>query len=149
MTDPMAPDDILRACGYLEAVWREDETDTAALGRHEPGERPTAVLLTELGESIMQFLLPGQAGIHDGMGDQELAAAAEKMRTDPTVRVSRVLLETLQALAPTATAAQTEIIARALISYLLAVSTATENDVLPLLGHLRQAALQRGSDPSV
>ncbi|GGT69418.1 hypothetical protein GCM10010207_79970 [Streptomyces atratus] len=89
MTDPMAPDDILRACGYLEAVWRDAETDTAALLRHEPGETPTAILLTELGENIMQQLLPAQAGIHNGMPDHELAAAAEKMRTDPTVQVSR------------------------------------------------------------
>ncbi|MGW2113252.1 hypothetical protein [Streptomyces sp. NPDC001948] len=143
MTDPMAPDDILRACGYLEAVWRDDAGDTAALLRHEPGESPTAVLLTDLGESIMQQLLPAQAGIHDGMPDHELAAAAEKMRTDPTVQVSRVLLETLKALAPTATPEQTEIIARALISYLVSISEATENDVLPLLHTLRQGALQR------
>ncbi|MGW1412210.1 hypothetical protein [Streptomyces sp. NPDC002403] len=148
MTDPMAPDDILRACGYLEAVWRGNEADTAALLRHEPGETPTAVLLTDLGESIMQQLLPAQAGIHDGMPDHELAAAAEKMHTDPTVQVSRVLLETLKALAPTTAPDQTEIIARALISYPLSISKATEDDVLPMLDTLRQAAIQRSSGPS-
>ncbi|MFJ2884110.1 hypothetical protein ACIPJN_38680 [Streptomyces sp. NPDC086796] len=82
------------------------------------------------------------------MPDHKLAAATEKMRTDPTVQVSRVLLETLKALAPTATPDQTEIIARSLISYLVSISEATEDDVLPLLTTLRQAALQRSSDPS-
>lgn len=148
MTAPIAPDDILRPCGYLEAVWRGNPADTAALLQHEPGETPTAILLTELGESIMQTLLPARFGIRDGMPDNELAAAAEKMRTDPTVQVSRVLLETLKALAPTTTPDQTEIIAHALISYLLSISKATEDDVLPMLDTLRQAALQRGGGPS-
>lgn len=139
----MAPDDILRACGYLEAVWRNDAVDMAALLQRGPGETPTPVLLTELGENIMQLMLPSQFGVHDGMPGQDLAAATEKMRTDPTVQVSMVLLETLKSLAPTATPHQVEIIARALISYLLSISKATEDDVLPMLSVLRQSALQR------
>jgi hypothetical protein len=68
------------------------------------------------------------------------------MRTDPTVQVSRVLLEALKAFAPTATPDQTEIIARSLISYLVSISEATEDDVLPLVNTLRHAALQCSGD---
>ncbi|MFB7852370.1 hypothetical protein ACFC34_35885 [Streptomyces sp. NPDC056053] len=144
----MGPDNILRACGYLEAVWRGDTTAAAALMNHEPGETPTPVLLAELGDLIMQTLPPAQAGIHDGMDKTELAAATEKLGADPVVRVSLVLSETLQALAPTATPDQAQIIARALIGYIVSVSNATEDDVLPLLEALRQAALQRPADPA-
>lgn len=145
MAEPMAPDDILRACGYLEAVWREDAADMAALLDHGARETPTAVLLTELGENIMQLMLPAQFGIHDDMPAQELAAAMEKFQADPTVQVSIVLMETLKSLAPTAAPEHVEIIARSLISYLVSISAATEDDVLPLLSALRQSALHRAS----
>ncbi|MEU5836342.1 hypothetical protein ABZ820_22110 [Streptomyces diacarni] len=141
----MAPDDILRACGYLEAVWREDGADMAALLECGPGERSTAVLLAEFGEYFIQVMLPAQFGIHDGMSAQELAAAAEKLQADPTVRVSQVLIETLKTLAPTASREQTETIARSLFAYLLSISDAAEDDMLPLLGGLREAALQRAA----
>ncbi|MFF8423163.1 hypothetical protein [Streptomyces sp. NPDC015680] len=144
MADAMAPDDILRACGYLEAVWREDDTAMATLLRHEPGEHPTPVLIADLGDLIMQVMLPAQLGIHDGMPADDLAAAAKKLNTDPTAQVSIVLSETLKALAPTATPEQAAIIARSLVGYLIAISEATEDHVLPLISSLRQAALQRG-----
>jgi hypothetical protein len=147
MADAMAPDDILRACGYLEAVWMDDTANQTVLLDHGPGETPTPVLVTELGELIMQIMFPAQFGIHDGLTSQELEAAAEKMNADPTVRVSRVLIETLKDLAPTATAAQAEMIGRALISYIVAISSATEDDVLPLLNTLRQTTLQRPVQP--
>lgn len=141
----MEPDDILRACGYLEAVWREDVADMAALAEGHPEERPMAVLVAELGDHLVQLMLPPQFGIHEGMGEQELAAAAEKMGADPTVRVSQVLIETLKTLAPTATDEQSKALARSLISYLMSISAATEADVLPLLDALRQAALERAA----
>ncbi|MGP3978940.1 hypothetical protein ACTWQF_33990 [Streptomyces sp. 8N114] len=143
----MAPDDILRACAYLEAVWREETGEMAALLEHRPGETPTAVLVADLGDNIMQLLLPAQFGIQDGMPEQGLAAAVERMQADPTVRVSQVLIETLTAWAPDATPEQSETIARSLISYLTSISNATEDDVLPLLEALRQSALQRAADP--
>ncbi|MFB6990154.1 hypothetical protein ACFC0C_39025 [Streptomyces sp. NPDC056178] len=43
MADAMAPGDILRACGYLEAVWMEDAANMAALLDHDPGEMSTPV----------------------------------------------------------------------------------------------------------
>ncbi|MCT2547372.1 hypothetical protein [Streptomyces atratus] len=145
MADAMTPDGILRACGYLEAVWREDDTAMAALLQYEPGEQPTPVLVADLGDLIMQAMLPAQLGIHDGMPADELAAATKRLNTDPTAQVSIVLSETLKALAPTATPEQAAIIARSLIGYLIAISEATEDHVLPLIGGLREAALQRGS----
>ncbi|MEV8108736.1 hypothetical protein [Streptomyces sp. NPDC088135] len=147
MADAMTPDGILRACAFLEAVWREDDTAMAALLRHEPGEQPTPVLVAGLGDLIMQAMLPARLGIHDGMPADELAAATEKLNTDPTAQVSIVLSETLKSLAPTAAPEQAAIIARSLIGYLVAVGGAAENDVLPLIDVLRQAALQRGSTP--
>ncbi|MER5503482.1 MULTISPECIES: hypothetical protein [unclassified Streptomyces] len=78
-----------------------------------------------------------------------VSASNRQLASPPRVPAYRFPRDRSAGLGAAGTAAQTEIIARALISYLLAVSTATENDVLPLLGHLRQAALQRGSDPSV
>ncbi|UQA97106.1 hypothetical protein [Streptomyces halobius] len=143
MAEPMAADDILRACGYLEAVWMEDATNMAALLNHRTGEIPTAILVTELGESFMQQALPAQFGVHDDMTPQELQDATEKMTADPTVRVSKVLIEALKEIAPTATPPQAETIARALITYLLAISDATQDDVMPMLTALRQSALQR------
>uniref|UniRef100_UPI002F9198B5 hypothetical protein n=1 Tax=Streptomyces sp. NBC_01553 TaxID=2975877 RepID=UPI002F9198B5 len=145
MADAMTPDGILRACGYLEAVWREDDTAMAALLQYEPGEQPTPVLVADLGDLIMQAMLPAQLGIHDGMPADELAAATEKLNTDPTAQVSIVLSETLKALAPTAAPEQAAIIARSLIGYLIAISEATEDHVLPLINGLREAALRRGS----
>ncbi|WP_328698562.1 hypothetical protein [Streptomyces sp. NBC_00342] len=145
MADPMAPDDVLRACGYLEAVWREDAADMAALLTCEPGETATAVLLAELGDNIMQRMFPPQFGVRDGLSARDLADAAERMSSDPTVRVSTVLLETLKAIAVAATPDQAEIVARSLIEYLLAISDATPDDVLPMLHTLRQSALQRDS----
>ncbi|MFM9373296.1 hypothetical protein [Streptomyces sp. Da 82-17] len=143
MAKPMAPDDILRACGYLEAMWREDQAAMDTLLQHRPGETPTATLLTDLGENILQVLLPGQFGITDDMSAGELAAAEEEFFADPTVRVSGVLLGTLKAFADGATPAQTEIIGRAVISFLVALSDTTEDDVLPLLATVRRGALEQ------
>lgn len=143
MTGGLAADDVLRACGYLEAVWMEDSANAAALLNHGPGETPTAVLVTEVCETFMALMLPAQFGITDGMNPKKLQAAAAKMNADPTVRVSKVLIESLKELAPTATPTQAETIARAVISYLLAISDATEEDVMPLLAALRQSALPR------
>ncbi|MGW2089078.1 hypothetical protein [Streptomyces sp. NPDC001880] len=147
MADAMTPDSILRACGYLEAVWREDEVAMAALLRHEPGEQPTPVLVAGLGDLIMQAMLPARFGIHDGMPADELAAATEKLNADPTVQVSIVLSETLKSLAAVGAPQQAAIIARSLLGYLVAIGGAAEDDVLPLIDVLRQAALQRGSTP--
>jgi hypothetical protein len=147
MADAMTPDGILRACAFLEAVWREDGAAMAALLRHEPGEQPTPVLVAGLGDLIMQAMLPARLGIHDGMPADELAAAAGKLDSDPAAQVSVVLSETFKAFAPTATPEQAAIIARSLIGYLVAVGGAAEDDVLPLIDVLRQAALQRGSTP--
>ncbi|MFD4947158.1 hypothetical protein ACFWNT_32725 [Streptomyces sp. NPDC058409] len=148
MADQMAPDDILRACGYLEAVWMEDAANKAALLSHHPGEMSTPVLVTQLGDSIMQLLLPGRFGIHDGLSPQELQAAAEAMHADPAVRVSKILIETLKEIAPTASPGQSETIARAVISYIVSVSDATPETVMPLLAHLRESTLQRLGDQS-
>ncbi|WP_424217780.1 hypothetical protein ACN20G_37105 (plasmid) [Streptomyces sp. BI20] len=143
MADQMTPDEMLRACGYLEAVWMEDTASGDVLLRHEPGERPTAVLVAELGALIMQTMLPPQFGIHGGLSPQELEAAAARMNADPTVRVSKVWVETLTELAAGATAAQAETIGRSLIGYLLAISNAAADDVPMLIDTLRQGALHR------
>ncbi|MFD7498289.1 hypothetical protein ACFV8T_39255 [Streptomyces sp. NPDC059832] len=145
MADAMTPDGILRACAFLEAVWREDGAAMTTLLRHEPGEQPTPVLVAGLGDLIMQAMLPARLGIHDGMPADELAAAAERLDSDPAAQVSVVLSETLKALAPTAAPEQAAIIARSLIGYLIAISEATEDHVLPLINGLREAALRRGS----
>ncbi|AKH83968.1 hypothetical protein AA958_19250 [Streptomyces sp. CNQ-509] len=142
MADPMAPEDVLRACAYMEAVWRTDTAAMAALLQHEPAEVPTATLLTELGENIMQWIFPAQFGIRGGLTAEELDAAAGKMDADPTVRVSRVLLETLKTLASDGTPENTETIARAVTGFLVAISdAATESDVMTMFDNLRQSAL--------
>ncbi|MFE4336732.1 hypothetical protein ACFRQM_47605 [Streptomyces sp. NPDC056831] len=143
MADRMAPDDVLRACGYLEAVWREDAASMAALLDHGPAETSTPVLVTQLGDNIMQLLLPSRFGIHDGLSPQELQDAAETMHADPAVRVSKILIETLKEIAPTASPAQSETIARAVLSYIILIGDATPETLLPLLAHLRESTLQR------
>ncbi|MFF1916149.1 hypothetical protein ACFVYE_32100 [Streptomyces sp. NPDC058239] len=149
MADVMAPDDILRACGYLEAVWMEDAANMAALLDHGPGEVSTPVLVAQLGDSVMQLLLAGRFGIRDGLSRQELQAATEAMHADPVVRVSKILIQTLKEIASTASPGQAEAIARAVISYIVKVSDASPDDVLPLLAQLRQATLQRmGGEPA-
>lgn len=142
----LLPDDVLRACAYLEAVWTENADDQTAILQHAPGEAPTAVLVAELGNSILQQLLPPQFGIHDGLPPQDLQLARERMQADPAVRVSKLLVETLKAIAPTADPAQAEASARAIISYLLTVTDAGPDDVLPLLAHLRRTTIQRIGD---
>ncbi|MFD4861615.1 hypothetical protein [Streptomyces atratus] len=143
MADVMAPDDILRACGYLEAVWMEDAENMTALLDHGPGEVSTSVLVAQLGDNVMQLLLPGRFGIHDGLSPQELQAATEAMHADPVVRVSKILIETLKEIAPMASPGQSEAIARAVISYIVSASDATPDTVMPLLAHLRESTLQR------
>lgn len=143
MADVMTPDGILRVCGYLEAVWREDDEGMVSLLRHGPSEESTPALLAQFGELAMQMLLPAQFGIREGMPANDLAVAANAFQNDPTVQVSIVLCETLRAFAPTATPEQAEIIGRSLISYLASISEATEDEVLPLIDTMRQAALQR------
>ncbi|WP_329460749.1 hypothetical protein [Streptomyces sp. NBC_01497] len=147
MSNPLPADDVLRACGYLEAVWNENLSEQAALLDHRPGETPTAVLVTQLGNDILQQLLSAHHGIHDDLPPHELQIAAAAMRSDPTVRIARVLTETLTTLAPAATAEQTETIARALLSCLLTITSATPDDVPALLTTLRDAALRRLTDP--
>ncbi|MFF3127979.1 hypothetical protein ACFVRD_38105 [Streptomyces sp. NPDC057908] len=143
MADTMAPDDILRACGYLEAVWREDTASMAALLEHGPAETSTPVLVTRLGDDIMQRLLTGRFGIHDGLSPQELQDAAEAMHADPAVRVSKLLIDTLTNIAPTASPAQSEAIARAVLSYIILIGDAPPEALLPLLAHLRESTLPR------
>ncbi|MET9658151.1 hypothetical protein [Streptomyces sp. NPDC006510] len=143
MADAIAPDDILRACGYLEAVWKRDAASMAALLEHGPAETSTPVLVTRLGDDIMQRLLPSRFGIHDGLPPQELQDAAAAMHADPTVLVSKLFIETLKDIAPTASSAQSEHIALAVLNYIVLVSDATPETVLPLLANLRESTLQR------
>ncbi|MFB7534106.1 hypothetical protein ACFC0C_39030 [Streptomyces sp. NPDC056178] len=141
MADAMSPDDILRTCGYLEAVWTEDTANMSVLLRHGPQETSTPVLVAQLGDNIMQMPLPAQFGIHDGLSPQEVRAAAERMHADPSVRASKLLIETLKEIAPTADPGQAQAIARAVISYIVTVTDATPDTVLPLLAHLRATTL--------
>ncbi|MEE1812805.1 hypothetical protein [Streptomyces sp. BE133] len=148
VADMMAPDDILRACGYLEAVWMEDAANMAALLDHGPEETSTPVLVTQLGDSIMQLLLPGRFGIHDGLAPQALRAAAETMHADPAVRVSKILIETLKEIAPTANPGQSEAIARVVLSYMVSVADATPDTVLPVLSRTCARARSDGAGAS-
>ncbi|MFF8919359.1 hypothetical protein ACF08M_40275 [Streptomyces sp. NPDC015032] len=114
-----------------------------ALLDHGPSETSTPELVTRLGDDIMQRLLPARFGIHDGLTPQELQDAAAAMNADPTVLVSKLLIETLKGIAPTASPAQSEHIALAVLKYIVLVSDATPGTVLPLLAHLRESTLQR------
>jgi hypothetical protein len=147
VSSPLPADDVLRACGYLEAVWNENLSEQTALLDHRPDETPTAILVAQLGDDILQQLFSAHHGIHDDLPPHELQVAAAAMRSDPTVRIARVLTETLTTLAPTATAGQTETIARALLSCLLTITSATPDDVPALLTTLRAAALHQLTNP--
>jgi hypothetical protein len=115
VTNPLPGDDVLRVCGYLEALCAENAADQAALLARGPGETTMAVLVVQLGKQVLQRLYSVQFGIHDDRPPNEAQAAAAAMRADPTVHMTRILTETLAALAPSADPAQTETIAHAVL----------------------------------
>ncbi|MFJ6752906.1 MULTISPECIES: hypothetical protein [unclassified Streptomyces] len=143
----LTTDDILAASAYLEAVWTENAEAKAALLDRGPDETTMPVLVTDLGNHIIQGLMLQAVGIHDGMGEDELEAATERLNTDPTVRVSKLLAETMSEIAPSANEQQCETLARSVISYVMSVSAdVDQEDVLPLIAMLRDNALRSAAE---
>lgn len=136
----MQPKEILRVCDYLDAVHADDTARQDALLEPQQGEIATPVLLAQFGEGILHMLLPAHFGIHDGMSDDEYSAAMDRMEADPTVKVCRVLTETLSLFAHTATRQQARGIAAAIHDYLLAISNATSEEITALFESLRDSA---------
>ncbi|QKW55030.1 hypothetical protein [Streptomyces buecherae] len=132
----MTPHAILRACQYMDAVWRGEQHADGLVVDAPDGAPPMAVMVVGLGDGVVAQLA-GSLG--EGGSDQA--------PTDPTLRVSMVLMDTLRTLAPTATPDETRVIALSVIAYWRAISNASIEDVPRLLAIVRDTAATAATGP--
>ncbi|MER8186035.1 hypothetical protein [Kitasatospora sp. NPDC094015] len=140
----MTPDEILRALAALEAAWRHDGPAVAALAQRGPGEAALPVLVAEYGDLVLKSMVALSLGIGGEEEDPEaMAAAAEVMRSDVSLRMCTVLGRSWRSWAADAADGAAADIARSVISAILNFTEeADEDDVLPLLTALRAKALE-------
>ncbi|MGW7007554.1 hypothetical protein ACWGCW_33320 [Streptomyces sp. NPDC054933] len=128
---PLPPDQIIRACDYLQAVWEADDNAQAAADDHVYGQLPTRHLLVEFLRLVKESLaLLTAANTAEGtpvLGDE---------RSDA---VSDVLARALREWAQSGHEEAAEGIARAVNNYLL-VTTDSNGDLVPILDSCRKTA---------